>query len=66
MSKRYTVKVDKFGRVKIDAEGFTGTACVEATQAVELALGGGGKRETKPEYDQPAEAGGETVENMRM
>lgn len=37
---RYTIIVDKLGDTKIEAEGFTGAACEDATKAVELALAG--------------------------
>lgn len=53
MARQILVRISKYGDTKIDAEGFTGTSCVEATQAIELALGGGGKRDLKPEYDEP-------------
>jgi hypothetical protein len=47
------IKINKFGDTKIEMEGFTGTSCMEASQAIEIALGGGGKRNLKPEYDEP-------------
>ncbi len=41
----------KGGKVKIDAIGFTGTACEAATRVAEQALGGQiVEREYKPEY----------------
>lgn len=47
----YTMKISKLGDIKIDAEGFVGESCENATKAVELALAG--KQESKdhkPEY----------------
>lgn len=66
MTKQIIVRINKFGDTKIDAEGFAGTSCVEATQAIELALGGGGKRNLKPEYDQPEGTSTETTQDLRF
>lgn len=60
------IKVSKYGDTKIDMEGFTGTSCVEATQAIELALGGGGKRTLKPEYDEPESTGQSAEQALRF
>jgi hypothetical protein len=37
--KKITVHVDKEGGTKISTEGFTGTACKDATKQLEMALG---------------------------
>lgn len=42
-------EIDPEGRVKIDAVGFEGSDCEEATRAVEQALGTPVDREMKPE-----------------
>jgi len=47
---QYTIRVDKLGDTKIDAEGFVGESCKDATAAVELALAGTTKTEHKPEF----------------
>ena len=66
MAKEIKVRVSRLGDTKIDAEGFTGTGCVEAPQAIELALGGGGKRDLKPEYDMPEQTGNSIEQSMRF
>ena len=50
MSKKVIVVVDRFGEVKIDAQGFTGVECEKATLELEKALGLVEKRQRKPEY----------------
>lgn len=64
--KQLIVRISKFGDTKIDAEGFTGSSCIEATQAIEVALGGGAKREYKPEYDQPEGTETSTEQTLRF
>lgn len=60
MSKQVRVKINKYGDTKIDAEGFQGASCIEATQTIEQALAGTpSKRDLKPEYDEQ-ESGQET------
>lgn len=66
MSGRILVTINKYGDTKIDVEGYTGTSCIEATQAVEQALGGGGKRNLKPEYDQPDTTEQSTEQALRF
>ena len=48
------VDIDTDGAIKIDAKGFTGTDCEEATQFLEAALGVITERQHKPEYRQQA------------
>lgn len=49
-----TVNITRAGLVKMDAQGFTGTSCADATEQLELVLGGGvRKRDRKPEYHMP-------------
>lgn len=38
------------GNFTIEAQGYSGTSCEEATQALERALGKTEKRDYKPEY----------------
>lgn len=50
------IDISPGGGVKIDAKGFTGKSCTEATEQIELVLGGGTvKRKDKPEYYAPPE-----------
>jgi hypothetical protein len=41
------------GTTKLDVEGMQGQACANATQHLELVLGGQGKRSEKPEFYAP-------------
>ena len=60
----YTIIIDKLGDTKIEAEGFTGTACENATQAVELALAGKEvSKDHKPEYYEETR---QAEENLRF
>jgi len=40
------------GRVSVEANGFQGVGCTEATEQIEIVLGSKTKREPKPEYYQ--------------
>lgn len=48
------VRVSPAGQTRIEVEGVQGTSCESVTEVLELHLGGGGKKETKPEYHMPA------------
>jgi len=51
--KTITVEIKEDGQVRIEAAGFTGSACEKATEAIEKALGvPSGNRNKKPEYYQ--------------
>ncbi len=50
--KQITVEIKEDGSVRIEATGFTGSACEKATSEIEKALGVTGKRTKKPEYFQ--------------
>ena len=50
MSRRILVKVSPAGEITVEAEGFQGKGCTDATQAIEDALGSRTARELKPEY----------------
>lgn len=50
--KQIIVEVKETGEVRIEATGFTGSACEKATAEIERALGIPGKRNKKPEYYQ--------------
>lgn len=52
MEKQVIIQVSPDGEVKIEAVGFRGTACEQATRALETAMGKVGKRSRKPEYHQ--------------
>ena len=50
MDKRIEILVKPDGKVKIEAIGYSGPACEEATKMIEDALGVVEDREHKPEY----------------
>jgi len=52
--KKIIVKIKK-GKVKIEAEGYTGTSCQDATKQIEEALGVVDDRDLKDEYYQEDE-----------
>jgi hypothetical protein len=50
MEKTITIDITPAGSTKIEANGFEGCGCTEATEHIELVLGGGQKKTTpKPE-----------------
>lgn len=52
------VVINPDGSITIEAVGYTGGACVEATRALEAALGvQAGKRKLKPEFQRRAVVG---------
>lgn len=56
MKKSITVKIDPMGNPEIEANGFNGQGCAEATKGLEEALAGGSgefSREYKPEWNNP-------------
>jgi len=54
--KQIVVDISPSGDVKVEAIGFNGVGCADATQQIEIALGGAGpkKKTKKPEYFNPA------------
>lgn len=55
MPKEIVISVTPAGSTTVDAQGFQGCGCEEATEQIELVLGGGVvKKERKPEYYAPA------------
>lgn len=52
--KRIKIEIDPLGNPKIEAEGFVGNACEQATAPIEKALAGGEgfTKELKPEWYQ--------------
>jgi len=61
MAQMIVIDISPAGSVKIDAQGFQGCGCAEATEQLELVLGGGQRKRTeKPEYYQPASTGATT------
>ena len=50
MSRRILVKVSPTGEITVEAEGFKGKSCVDATKAIEEALGSRTSRGLKPEF----------------
>lgn len=56
--KKTTITFDQAGGMKVDAVGFVGTQCEEATKALIGNIGGSVKKEVKkPEYNQRQTAG---------
>ena len=49
--KAIIVDIDSNGAVSINAEGFRGSTCVDATRFLETALGVIQERHKKPEYN---------------
>ena len=57
--KKITISITPAGTPTIDVEGFKGKGCADATQQIELVLGGAGVKKStkkKPEFFQPAGA----------
>ena len=50
MSRRILVKVSPTGEITVEADGFQGKGCVDATKAIEEALGTRTARDLKPEF----------------
>lgn len=53
MQKKIIVTIDPLANTTVEAEGFNGVGCADATKAIEQAVAGGGgvvTREFKPEY----------------
>lgn len=48
--RRVVVAVSPLGTVKIDAQGFVGNSCENATKAFEEVFAGNTSRDYKPEY----------------
>jgi hypothetical protein len=52
MSKSIEVIIAPSGEIQIDAVGFKGADCEQATRFLEVALGVVGQKQKKPEYHQ--------------
>ncbi len=50
MSRRILVRVSPTGEISVEAEGFRGKGCIDATKAIEDALGTRTARTLKPEF----------------
>ena len=50
MNKQITVEIDTEGEVTVDAQGYTGESCREATGFLEKALGRSVTQRLKPDY----------------
>ncbi len=50
MKKCILVKVSPAGEITVEAEGFKGKGCIDATKAIEEALGTRTSRGLKPEF----------------
>lgn len=53
--KEIVININKDGKVSIDVQGYTGGECVDATQAIEKALGQVTETTKKPEFHQIGE-----------
>lgn len=65
--QKITLTIDPMGNPKIEAFGFTGGKCANATEAIEKALAGTGKpmtRELKPEWHESEGAGNEVQQHQ--
>lgn len=55
--RRMEIVIDAEGKVRIDAIGFAGTSCKDATKVIEQALGAVESSQNKPELYQTAGVG---------
>lgn len=61
--KKIVVTVDRRGNATVEASGYTGAECLEATRTIEEAIGKVSVRKDKPEmYHSAAEQGHEVSE----
>ena len=51
--KSVDITIDRHGAVQVDAKGFKGKGCAEATEQIQLVLGGSQDTKKKPEYFTP-------------
>lgn len=66
MQKEIVVTIDQLGNAVVEAKGFKGKGCTDATAAIEQALSAGGgavDRVMKPEFNMP---GGETGQQVKQ
>ena len=49
--KQIIINIDQDGEAKVEAMGFQGKGCAEATKAIEQAIGSVDKQTKKPEFD---------------
>jgi hypothetical protein len=56
MSEQIVIDVSPSGVVNIELNGFEGTTCMDATEQLEIVIGGQGtkKKDFKPEFSMPA------------
>lgn len=53
MAEELVVDITSAGTVKVEAKGFSGNACAQASEHIELVLGGLQKQTKKPEFYSP-------------
>ncbi len=53
MGPQVNVRISPAGVVTFDVNGVQGQGCEKLTEQVEIHLGGGAKKTTKPEYHMP-------------
>lgn len=56
MAEQIVIDVSPSGVTKLELNGFEGTSCVDATEQLEIVIGGQGskKKDFKPEFSMPA------------
>jgi hypothetical protein len=54
--KTIEITIDESGKTTVEAQGFTGSSCTDATKAIEQALGATTHDTKKPEYYQKTQA----------
>lgn len=66
MERKIIVTIPQFGAPKVEAEGFNGEGCAEATASIERALNSQGveSRDYKPEWSAPVEDENEETEGL--
>lgn len=62
-SKQVKITFNPLGQPRIEADGFTGTSCQDATKAFEDLLNGGGKKETLKDEYYMSESEGQSIDN---
>ena len=59
-NEQIVIDISPAGNAKIEAKGFSGCGCTDATKEIELVLGGGAvKKEKKPEFYAPGVSTGQ-------
>ena len=62
--KQVEVIIAEDGRVTLDAKGFKGTECTQATEQIQILLGGDQETKKKPDYFAPNVTGAAKTKNV--